>query len=320
VQNQFQSTSSPATHLATAVAKIEAFAIAEIEQEVENKQLYYHKADHARAVKRRANQILAAIASYDQFPPLQLQKIQCLIDICAVAHDMVQDFSAPGTDHTARKRETGKSEAATIDKLLEYIAQVNLEYQQSTSQTSPIFTDTDVATIRETIEATICLFDCHDNSIYQPSLYDRSKNISLPAKIIALADLGALGIEGIESFLAEGSLIFLEENPDIIPLIYRYKAEQPDQNQSKLKPEYLHLKERLLKQAQFEIDFAKGRQARLNQELATFSPPIKQALKTQVFKYLTPETIKTIEKITPTDPQSSLSELLAFFNFSLYLK
>lgn len=313
-QNQFQSTSSKAKHLAIAVAQIEEFAIAQIEKEVEKKQLYYHNAAHAKAVKRRANQILAVVAPYYQLHPQQLQKIHCLLDICAIAHDMVQDYLPIKIPHTPRKRETGVSEAATIKKLLKYIDQLNLEYQQNISK-SPLFTPVDLATIRETIETTICLVDCKNHSVYQPNLYDQNKNISLPAKIIALADLGALGMEGIESFLAEGSLIFLEENPDIIPLIHLYEA---DKKVFKLKPEYVYLKDKLLQQAQFEIDFAKGRLTGLNQELATFPPPVRQTLKTQVFKYLTPETIQTIEKTTPTDPKTNLSDLLKFFNFSQY--
>lgn len=316
-QNQFQSTSSEAEYLATAVAQIEAFAMAEIEQEVEKKQLYYHNINHAKAVQRRSRIILAAIAPYYQLHSQELERIGFLIDICAIAHDMVQDFLPLKIPHTARKRETGRSEAATIEKLLEYIDKLNHKYQQSVSK-SPLFTTKDQAIIRETIEATICVLDCKNKSFYQPNLYE-SKTLSLPAKIIALADLGALGMEGVKSFLAEGSLIFLEENPDIIPLIQLYEKNKQAKKEFQFNSQFFNLKDRLLQQAQVEVDFAKGRLARINQELATFPPPVRQTLKTQVFQYLTPETIKSIEKITPTATDTSLAKLLEFFNFSQYI-
>jgi hypothetical protein len=202
--------------------------------------------------------------------------------------------------------------------LLEYIDNLNQKFGQKNCQSSVLFTDTDKQIITEAIEATICLYDPSDRSLYQPDLYNPEKQLSLPAKILALADLGTLGIEGVEPYLEEGSLIFLEENPDVIPLII--SSETVSLHQSESIKVWEQLRQRLLKRAKFQIDFARGREARLERELQGLPPPAIAILKEQIFHHLNKTTIQYIELLTPTFVNSSIENLLTFFKLKKYIK
>ncbi len=297
-----------------AVTMVKNFALLEIQRESEQKQLYYHSCDHAYAVQQRADIIFQAIKPFEkETSQTSLTRIKHLIDICAIAHDMVQQFLPNTKLNSSRKREPGVSEAATISKLLNYIESLKVKSSNQKSNNSILFTDSDLQIIREAIEATICLYDCGDNSIYQPYLYRTNQKISLPARIIALADLGSLGIEGIEAYVQEGSLIFLEENPDLISIILNEEYNN--------KPELSeNLRQRLLKRARFQVDFARGREARFMREVEGLPVGAISVLRNKVFKFLTKDTIKKIESITPTIDDTILEELIEFFNLKKLIR
>ncbi|HEY9662818.1 MAG TPA: hypothetical protein V6C65_30570, partial [Allocoleopsis sp.] len=106
------------------------------------------------------------------------------------------------------------------------------------------------------------------------------------------------------------SLLFLEENPDVRLLIQHCKledliSEQPDLHEN--------IRQRLLKRARFQVNFAKSRLKRLPQELKGFPPEAIPTLTQQVFQHLTSETIEAIAASTPTAEETSLHELINFF-------
>ncbi len=305
-----------------AVLMIQKFAVGEVKKEVEKKQLYFHNYAHAEAVKRRAEIIFKAIEPFWGkicYEPalMDIKRAKYLIDICAASHDMVQEFLPLTSPQTARQRESGVSETATINKLINYIKQLNQRYIAQNPELPALFTSTDLQIIERSIAATICAFDARDNSIYQPDLYNSEQQIILSARIIALADIGGLGIDGIPAFLQEGSLILLEENPDIVPLIkdFLWKKEYEDDK----KQLYENLRQRLLKRAKFQINFAKGRYTRLNQELQGLPLEVVCILKEKVFKYLNEETIKIIEALIPTADDTTLEKLIEFFQLDKYI-
>jgi len=258
-----------------AVTMVKNFALLEIQKDSKQKKLYYHNCAHAYAVHKRANIIFQAIEFLIPTTiSTSLTRLKHLIDICAISHDMVQEF-LPNTDsNTFRRR---------------------------------FLTNSDLQIIKESIEATICLYDFEDNSIYQPYLYSNDEKISLPARILALADLGSLGIEGIEAYYQEGSLIFLEENPDIIPIILNKEYINHPEVSKKLK-------HRLLKKAKFQVDFAKGREARFPREVEGLPMEGITILRNEVFKFLNEDTIKQIESITPKTDSTRLEDLIDFFD------
>ncbi len=298
-----------------AVLMIQEFALAEVKTEAENKQLYFHNNAHAQAVKRRAEIIFNAIEPFwdkicQESALLDSKRAKYLIDVCAATHDMVQEFLPLTSPQTARQRESGVSETATINKLIDYIKQLNQRFFAQNPELPSLFTQADLEIIRKTISATICLFDTNDNSIYQPDLYNSEQQIILSARIIALADIGGLGIDGIPAFFQEGSLILLEENPDVIPLVKEFLVKKEINEK---------LRVRLLKRAKFQIGFAKGRYVRLNRELEGLPVEVVSVLKEKVFKYLNEQTIQKIEALTPTADDTSLEKLIEFFELDKYI-
>jgi len=301
---------------AETVRLVENYVRQEIEGETNNKQLYYHTIDHALGVKRRSKTIFRAIKpvlAVNQ-PGVDLKRFECLLDVCAIAHDMVQQFSDLTETNRPRQRIPGMSEAATFDKLIAYIQQLNQTLSGSYVDDSILFSDRDLNIIKEGILATICdrdpqagkvSYSFSDYSIYQPYLYNHQSQISLVGNIIALADLGTLGIEGVEPFIYEGILVFLEDNLDLKDVIICGKDPEPSTK--------AHLKVRLLNMSRFMVSLAQERYARFELEIAAFSAEARQILRSQVFIYFNQENIEKVKEIVPMDESTSLNELISFF-------
>lgn len=306
-QNDWPSPSLPQT-IEQSIAQIKTFALHNFAQEAATKQLYYHNCKHIENVQRRSHQIFQAVyPALANQAAIDLARTEMLLSLCVVAHDMVQIFAQ--AQQPSRKRDVGVSETATIDRLVQYIHQLNLRLDQNSLAR---LTETDIAVIREAIEATICVYDPIEQAIYQPSLDDGE--LSIVARILALADLGALGIDGIEVYNEEGSLLFLEENLDVVPLFLNGTIYQL-QTHSAL---YENIRQRLLRRSRFQVNFAKSRLARFDREIQGFPADAIPTLTQVVFQHLTPHTIQTIEAITPTDEDVSLAALLQFFQLERY--
>jgi hypothetical protein len=304
---------------------VENFALTEIRRETKQKQLYYHTVAHAYGVKRRANLIFQALKPIleSSIEPVELSRLNSLINICAVTHDMVQEFIPPEQPHAPRKRPVGISEAATISKLINYIEKLNQKYSQAGVNSSAIFTDADIQIIKEAIKVTVCIYNNNSHCIYQPHLYNQREKLSIPARIIALADLGTLGIEGVDAYLQEGVLVFLEENPDVVQMLLAQKntGSQSEFNLRGNEQTILeeNLRKRLLKSTRFIVNFAKERKKRFPEEIESFTANSRYILQHQVFKNLNCQTLQEIEKLTPTNDDVSLSDLLSFFDFNKYI-
>ncbi|AFZ35582.1 hypothetical protein Sta7437_2030 [Stanieria cyanosphaera PCC 7437] len=293
---------------------VKQFAIKEIIKETNQKKLYYHTVDHAYAVERRALIIFQALElNQENFQGLKnIGRIKGLIQLSAITHDLVQEYIRSDELYAPRRRPLGLSEMTTINKLFAYINKLNQKLDSSVG-----FTKQDLKIISQAIRATICNYDSKQDSIYQPLLYQSRPKISVVARIIGLADLGALGMEGIEAYLRESGLIFLEENLDLVPLLLSNDLDSPTQLIALQNKE--EIRKRLLKAARFLVNFAKGREARLHQEIQDFTAASRLILQNQVFKYLNPKTIQTIEEQTPTADNTTLAELLNYFQFPKYV-
>lgn len=307
---------------AESVEQVTAFILVELERQIAQNQLYYHNHEHIKAVQQRAERIFQAIrpawkATLDQETAEDyLDRMRLLLNLSAIAHDTIQIFIPTTEPHTPRRRETGVSEQATIEYLLGYIHLLNQQLQEKNPHHPARFTTSDLRIMQEAIAATICAYDPNQQAIYQPELYNTDCSISYVARIIALADIGALGMNGIEDYNHEGSLLFLEENPDIVPLIRNQqlptlKNEQPELSEN--------LRQRLLRRTRFQVNFARSRLDRYEQELADFPIDAIPILQQEVFQYLRPSTIRELEAITPTDEATSLEVLMAFFQFEKFL-
>ncbi|MBS3026862.1 MAG: hypothetical protein HCA25_07150 [Dolichospermum sp. DET50] len=296
---------------AESVTRVNQFVLAEFEREIIAKQLYYHKIDHVIAVRQRSQLIFQIIRPYLLADVETINRMELLLDVCAIAHDLVQVFM-PHEHHTSRRRQAGVSENATVEKLFAYIQVFNQQILTSNPESTAIFTDRDLAIIQEAIIATICDYDVAEQAIYQPSLYNENQPISVVAGIIALTDINSLGIEGIAYYNREGSLLLLEENPDIIPIIQNQSVGTLSTDDPEL---YENLRQRLLRRGKFQVNFAKSRLNRLSRELAFLPADAIPTVTQEVFKYLNLETIREIEATTPTDSETPLEVLIQFFEF-----
>lgn len=319
--NLYGSASLPKT-IDESIAQIKAFVLHEFDREVVEKQLYYHNREHLENVRRRSSLILQAIAPVweaplqQEKPSIDLPRIELLLDLSIAAHDMVQIFIHQSDPHAARRREPGVSERASFERLVDYINWLNQQLQKHDPNSSARLTDRDIAIIQDAIGATICTYDPTEQAIYQADLYDVQHPLSIVGRILALADIGALGIDGIEVYNQEGSLLFLEENLDVIPLvldgsIHRLKSDNLDLYQT--------IRQRLLKRCRFQVNFAKSRVARFESELVGFPDSTIETLTKDVFHYLNPVTLQAIEATTPTAETASLESLLEFFELERYL-
>ena len=310
------------TSIAESVAQIKTFALQEFDREIAQKQLYYHTREHVNNVQRRANQIFQAVCPYweaapdEGQPTLDILRMKLLLDLCAAAHDMVQVFVVQTQAHTSRKRERGVSETATIERLLKYINELNQQLRKHDPASPARLTEQDMTIIRDAIAATICAYDATEQAIYQPELYNPNKSLSPVARILALADIGALGIDGVKVYQQEGSLLFLEENLDLIPLLLDGTIHSLGSDNSEL---YQNVQQRLLSRCRFQVHFAKSRVARLECEIAGFPENAISTLTHKVFKYSNQTTIQEIEATTPTDDFTTLEVLLQFFELERYI-
>lgn len=294
---------------------LESIVVQQVRQAAAKVQLFYHNEEHIKSVQHHSQQIFAVISPALE-PEIDLSRTALLLDFCAVAHDMVQQFEDSPQVHTARQRKSSVSERATIDQLINLIHQLNDRLEQFIPNSPAKLTDSDIAVIQQAITATICTYDAQEQAIYQPLLYS-GEPLSIVSQILALADLGTLGIEGIEAYNREGSLLFLEENPDVVSLLRDGTIHQLESTNSDLAE---NIRLRLLKRCHFQVNFAKSRLNRLERELQGLPELTIPILRTEIFQHLSPETIDTIETITPIDRETPLSVLLQFFQFEQYLK
>lgn len=306
------------TTLAESIARIKAFALQQFEQEIEQKQLYYHTLVHIDNVQRRSERILQAISPYwSDSASIDLPRATMLLDLSAIAHDMVQLFVPQTQEHTTRTRSPGASERATIEQLLAYIHTLNQQLQAYDPDSPAMLTGSDIWVIEDAIAATICAYDAVEQAIYQPALDATNTSLSLVSRILALADIGALGIDGVQVYFQEGSFLFLEENLDLIPLFLEGKIEHLTSEDPELAE---NLRQRLLKRCRFQVNFAKSRLGRFNCEISGFPEQAIPTLTDDVFRYLTPKAIAEVEALSPTAETTSLAELLEFFKFEQCLE
>ncbi|AFY38139.1 hypothetical protein Lepto7376_1811 [[Leptolyngbya] sp. PCC 7376] len=287
----------------------------QMELETADKMLYFHNFAHVQGVRRRAELIFDAVRPHWQaelnqlHDSLDLERMRGLLSLAAIAHDMVQEF-LPLKPWQARRREMGVSENKTIDKLLGAIAELNADLaNQHPDRPELQFSDADCEVLREAISATICDFDPSDRAIFQPYLYTDEEK-SKVAVILALADIGALVVEGIDAFRQEGREIFLEENLDFVPLVLHPQEIEQYPHETKIA-----LRDNLLGRARFQIGFATGRINRLAVETSSLPAQSLVTLQNEVFSYANQRTLEELKTTTPTSSDTSLEELLNYFRF-----
>ncbi len=194
----------------------------------------FHNRRHTQRVIARADMLQQAIcfAEADLMKPRHTH----LVGIGAACHDLVQLY--PGTNE-----QKGFECARHLLAMIELIAlHSNIR-------------DPELQILEEAIMATVAVFDPELGTAIQPNLTPTSHPV---ARIIALADLGAAGMDGPTVFLEDGNRLFREMNPDIAAAYIGGSVEDLDRTT---------FCTRMISWSNGQPKFAAGRRDRLDFEL-----------------------------------------------------
>lgn len=224
-------------------------------QEVENR-LAFHNRAHTIGVYRRALRIASAITV--------TPRDRLLIGIAASFHDVVQEWEPlekeGGT--VVRKRHAVSNEEQSAEEAIAWMRESGFP-----------FTDEDYQKVRTAIMATVPSWDADLKTVAQKDL---TAGADVVTRAVTLADLGAAGMEPDVSTL-EGVSIFAEEQLDIADAIRGGIHRIPAQIQAAYK-------ERFVTYLASQVEFIKGRKARLSAELSGL-PPDKQERVQSLFEH-----------------------------------
>lgn len=238
----------------------------------ERDNLPFHNVKHSEDVIRRAETILSAIQKAD--PSLVSERDIAMSRLAGAYHDTVQRWEenkvADGQfTKVLRRRFTGDNEKASAGEGIVFMDEVN-------SRGESVFSEEDKDALRETIEATMPGWDPVNKTVMQPKL---TKESSLVARAVALADLGAAGMDGTKAFATEGKTLFKEENLDILDALRSKGIEGISDTQK----EYFH--SRMVGWLKFQAGFAQGREKRLETELQAIPESARESVASLFSKF-----------------------------------
>jgi len=262
---------------------------------VEKDKLPFHNTVHTKDMWQRAVRIASTINQADpEFFPQRSAKIA---ELAAIYHDTVQRWvESPvkegNFEKIMRRRLSGDNEKASAEEFVEFMEQANR------NSGIEIFTDTDKAAGKEGIMVTVPGFDLERGTVIQPSLTAESGVI---ARIVALADLGAAGMDGPGKFLPEGDALFREENLDILNAL-----KKPEDISDEEKDYY---RMRMLGWMKLQYKFVSGRKALLEKELMGLPKDTKAAVRKLFDKF--DASIEAAEEIANQREKMTFEELAA---------
>lgn len=221
--------------------------------------LAYHNTQHTEGVIRRTKEILEAVARVDQ--AAATERLEKLGKLAAAWHDTVQDYSVESVEDGAftkkiLKRFVTKNEHKSAEEAIEHMRAMG-----------DVFSDEDEELVRSAIEVTIPAFS-PEKGVVQPNLTSES---ALVARAVALADLGAAGMDGPEHFLHEGDAIFREDTIDISEALQHSENLSDDQK--------AFFRSRMIGWSEGQEKFAITRKANLDAELEGLSEEEQAAVK-----------------------------------------
>ncbi len=258
--------------------------------------LEYHNTRHTESVIRRTKEILTAIVQAGQVG--RSERLVELGELAAAWHDTVQDGEVDSIEDSSftkklLKRFAEKNERRSADEAIEYMR-----------STGGVFSGKDEQTVRQAIEVTIPQFSPEMGTVVQPNL---SLESGVIARAVALADIGAAGMDGPEEFLREGNAIFREDNIDIAEALQHPEAMSDAQKD--------FFKKRMLGWSGVQESFATGRRNRLDAELEGLSEEEKTAVKALFTKF--DESIQNAHEKAERRKEMSFEELARDFGYAV---
>ena len=187
--------------------------------------------------------------------------------LSSAQHDIVRRWEEnrvkdENFEKVMRRRFIGDNEKASARAALEFMEKANQEAEEE------IFKDEDIEMVREAIVVTIPEFDTERKTVIQPHL---NKESSFVARALALADIGAAGMEGYNEFGREGDALFREENLDILSALENLEELTLEQKE--------YFRNRMLMWSKFQSEFASGRKSLLKKELSGLTSPVQDRVK-----------------------------------------
>ena len=257
----------------------------------ERNKLDFHNTQHTNDIIRRTKSILFALEKIG-FASRRDVEIGVL---AAAFHDTTQKWEGNVVQDglwskVIRKRFTGENENVSAEEAVAFMKKANQEAGKE------IFSLRDIDAVREAISATIPGFNPELKTVIQPNLNERS---SVVARALALADIGAAGMDGPEAFCREGDAVFREENLDIMDKLKNINALSDKEKK--------YFRERMLNWTKFQSNFAKGRKALLETELQGILELARDEVK-KLFKEFD-RSIETVEKSAEKRQSLSFEEL-----------
>jgi hypothetical protein len=268
--------------------------------------LAYHNTDHTLGVKDRSQRILDALKRSGY--PIS-SKFEKLTEYTSVVHDYDHIFdkgTVPGTDEQKRIRVAGAGELVTSYEAIDRLQIINDALQKFGAR--PLFDSQDIQNVADGVFVTIPGFE--DGTVTQPNL---TKESSLMARIIALADLGEALMDGPEASLESGKRVTIEENSDIEEAIANENVKPLSDEQ---KEKY---RMRILNGLRFQKPFVEGRKNRIDQELSGIEDEKARLTVTQLFNRYD-ETINGVAEAISQAEKMNFDQLVDFVGFRKFLE
>jgi len=258
--------------------------------------LDYHNAWHTKNVIRRTKTILKAIASTDQ-------KTARLGELTAAWHDVVQNFNTEEETiglftKKMRKRSVVENEETSAEEACDYLDALSKE-----NGNAILFSDTDREVVRRGIHVTIPDFHPEQGTVIQPNLTHES---DLVARAVALADIGAAGMDGPDIFGQEGDALFREENIDISDALRNQEYMSPSRKE--------FFRGRMIEWSEGQEQFAAGRKALFDAELQGLSKEEQEAVRPLFSKF--DESIQGMREKTERRKEMPFDELVRDFGYT----
>lgn len=257
----------------------------------ERNRLDFHNVRHTNDIIRRTKSILSALEKIG----FASQRDVEIGAFAAAFHDTTQEWEESiiqegSWSKIIRKRFTGENENVSAEEAAAFMEKVNQEAGQE------IFSLRDIDVAREAISATIPGFNPELKTVIQPNLNEHS---SVVARALALADIGAAGMDGPEVFCREGDAVFREENLDIMDKLKNINALSEGEKE--------YFRERMLNWTKFQSSFAEGRKTLLETELQGMPESARDEIK-KLFKKFD-HSIEAAEKSAEKRQSLSFEEL-----------
>ncbi len=220
--------------------------------------LDYHNSAHTTAVIERTKKILRTVE--EAVPGSLSERLIGLGEYIAANHDTVQEYEIVTRESDGaqiRRRFAQRNETASADEALEDIHKINPD----------LLTAEEKDLVRRAIDVTVPDYDPKLGTVIQPNLTPES---SLVIRALALADLGAAGMDEYEAFAEEGNANFREENIDIAQAVAEPQNVSEEQKTAFTK--------RMLAWSETQRRFAEGRKAMLDTELAGLPEEAQRAV------------------------------------------